>query len=134
MKALEFLNQLPPVIRDNHNRDSSACKSRAGYVIHSGVHRSTAFVSLPHAVASLESAKALGQAALNGWIEATIDSAELSDCELTAVTRAFPDWTFSTLKNGGACRNSHKQAVKHERGFQTIHSAGSWYDLAEKLR
>lgn len=97
MKSLEFLSKLPPVKRDNFNRDSSACFSRSGAVIHSGVHRSTAFVSRHDALESLQACKALGQPALNGWIEGTIEGLELADCELNALARQFPAWRFSRV-------------------------------------
>ena len=126
MKSLEFLSQTPAIKRDNFNRDSSACKSRSGVVIHSGVHRSTAFVSRPDAVASLEACKALGQPALNGWIEATIDGAELADCELNALARQFPTWRFSRVVTNGF---SYLRA-KHGR---TIVGGVSIQDLASRL-
>jgi hypothetical protein len=132
MKSLEFLSLVPPVRRDNFNRDSSACKSRAGYVIHSGIHRSTAFVSRTDAVASLEYWKAQG--GLNPWVEGTIEGLSLDDCELNAIVKVNPDWRFSTVKNGGACRNSQKTAILHENGFQTILSAGSWQELNERIK
>lgn len=130
MKALQFLNQTPRIIRDNSNRDSSCCLSQSGAVIHSGVHRSTAFVSLPYALASLLWAKLLGQDALNGWIESTVNGETLATCELTALTRQFPDWRFYelTTKQGllvTACQKSGE--------LQTRISGGSWLELGRKL-
>lgn len=130
MKALEFLSDTPPVIRDNFNRDSSAIKSRGGYVIHSGVHRSTAFVSDAEAVSSLEWAKELGQPALNGWIEATISEAPLEDCEQTVLQRAFPAWKFLRINS---CGNVLFSAVKTEGKFETRISGRDWREIGQKI-
>ena len=130
MKALEFLNQTPPVIRDNFNRDSSAIKSRDGFVIHSGVHRSTAFVSDAEAISSLEWSKALGQPALNGWIEATISEAPLEDCEQTALQRAFPAWKFLRINS---CGNVLYTANKRDGKFETRISGRDWREIGQKI-
>jgi len=131
MKALEFLSIVPPVKRDNFNRDSSACFSKSGAVIHSGVHRSTAFVSLPYALASLLWAKELGQAALNGWIESTIEGCSLEDCELTAISRQFPEWNFSILHTK---QGTVVTAVSATGQFQTRIGAGSIIELGRRLK
>ena len=131
MKALEYLNQTPPVIRDNFNRDSSAIKSRGGYVIHSGVHRSTAFVSEAVAVASLEWSKTLGQAALNGWIEATVSEAPLEACEQTALQRAFPDWNIYQVNS---CGNILHTANRRDGNFETRISGRDWREISEKIK
>lgn len=132
MKSLEFLSTVPPVRRDNFNRDSSACKSRAGYVIHSGVHRSTAFVSRPDAVASLEYWKANG--GLNPWVEGTIEGLSLDDCELNAISKVNPSWVFSGVKGTGKIKGRICSALYKQGPFQTILSAGSWQDLNERIK
>lgn len=128
MKSLEYLNQSPPALRTNFNRDSSAIKSRGGYVIHSGIHRSTAFVSDSEAIQSLEFWRDAG--ALNAWVEATIDGAELADCELNALARLFPDWTFQKINS---CGNVLFSAVKTDGKFETRVSDISWQNLNGKL-
>lgn len=127
MKSLEFLSQVPAIKRDNFNRDSSACKSRSGIVIHSGVHRSTAFVSRPDAVASLETAKTLGQPALNGWVEATIEGLDLEGCELNALARQFPTWRFSRV-------TSDKFSYLRAKQGKTIVGGRDFADLASRLK
>jgi hypothetical protein len=130
LETIKKLNSKPIVIRDNFNRDSSCCLSSSGAVIHSGVHRSTAFVSLPYALASLLWARELGQSALNGWIEATIDGAELSDCELTAISRQFPEWKITVIRE----RTNHSfTATRQDGKFQTRISALSLIDLGRRL-
>jgi hypothetical protein len=133
MKSLEFLSQLPPVKRDNFNRDSSACKSRAGYVIHSGIHRSTAFVSDPEAVASLEYWKSQGQAGLNGWVEATIDGASLEACERNALAKLHPDYTFSRVKDTGKNKGAGFFFAASKGKLQSRIGAGSWQALNGNL-
>ena len=104
MIALEILSsetfQNPQKLNTFKNRDSSSIKSRGGFVIHSGVHRSTAFVcgkEFPTAYASLEYWKEFGQAAENAWIVATVNGDSLETCELLALQAAFPAWKISTL-------------------------------------
>lgn len=121
------LNETPRIIRDNFNRDSSACKSRQGYVIHSGVHRSTAFVSLPDAIQSLEFWRDFG--GLNPWVEATIEGLELEDCELNAISRIWPDWTFTATKYRG-----NVYTASRGKGLVTRVSALSWQQLQAKLQ
>lgn len=130
LETIKELNKAPRIIRDNFNRDSSACFSRSGAVIHSGVHRSTAFVSRADALASLRWAKSLGQTALNGWIEATIDGADLEGCEQTAIARQFPAWTFAhyTSKTAQFVFSSRRRG-----GFEERTSARDWQELATKL-
>ena len=130
IETIKTLNNRPNVRRDNFNRNSSACSSRSGVVIHSGIHRSTAFVSRRDAVASLQWARDLGQDALNGWVEATIDGAELEACELNAIARAFPAWKFYryTSKTAEFVCGSCKVGK-----FETRISARAWQELASKL-
>jgi len=130
---IEFTKQTVPAIRDNFNRSSSCCRSRGGYVVHSGVHRSTAFVSLPHAVASLEYWRAAGPEGLNGWIEATIDGAALADCELNALARLLPEWTFVETRACGTASGSVYTASHKARGFETRVGGSSWRDLHARL-
>lgn len=128
------LNNKTRTLRTNFNRDSSACFSRSGAVIHSGIHRSTAFVSDETALASLRWSKALGQQALNGWIEATIDGACLEDCELTALCRQFPEWTFHTVKTGGKLGSVHYEATRTSGKLVEIVAASNWQTLSQKLQ
>ena len=76
MYCLEVLKsesfQMPPVIRDNFNRDCSAIKSRGGFVCHSASQRSTFFAcATEHAETYhlIDCCKA-NQTALNAAIEA----------------------------------------------------------------
>jgi hypothetical protein len=129
LPELIALNNRKTVIRDNFNRDSSCCKSRQGYVIHSGIHRSTAFVSSidhPEGFESLEYWKAKGQAALNGWIVATIADASLEDCEKHACQALFPDWTLTRVKS------DKFPYVKATLGKVTVGGL-DWRDLAERI-
>ena len=44
LSVIQAMNNRPIKIRDNFNREASMIKSRGGFVLHSGVFRSTAFV------------------------------------------------------------------------------------------
>jgi hypothetical protein len=123
------INKKTVTIRDNFNRDSSCCKSRGGYVIHSGIHRSTAFVSSvehPEGFESLEFWKDKGQAALNGWIVAAIADASLDDCEKHALQSLFPEWTFKRAKS------DKFKYVKAVKGKTTVGGI-DWRDLYSRL-
>lgn len=129
MKSLEFLSNTPPVIRDNFNRDSSAIKSRGGYVIHSGAHRSTAFVSDSEAIQSLEFWRSAG--ALNTWVESTIEECDLETCEINCLLKLFPDWTFRRINS---CGNEIISASKKNGSFETRISARDWQEIHTKTK
>ncbi len=131
IKSESFQN--PPTRKDNFNRDSSLCQSRRGYVIHSGVHRSTAFVdSTDHAESwqALTYWKGQGQPAINGFIEAIIhNNSDLEGAEKTAISRRHPEWSFTATKY----RGNVFTAIRRIAGFETRISATSWQNLNEKL-
>lgn len=129
MKSLEFLNQLPPVLRTNFNRDSSAIKSRGGYVIHSGVHRSTAFVSDSEAIQSLEFWRNAG--ALNSWVESTIEGCDLETCELNALSKLFPDWKFLKINS---CGNVLFSGVRKDGKFEIRIAGRDWQEIEIKVK
>jgi hypothetical protein len=131
MIALPYLiklNEKPPVKKDNFNRDSSFVKSRGSYVIHSGVHRSTAYLT-GDGITAFDYWKEQGQLAINGFIEATIDGASLEDCELNALAKKWPDWTFQATKYKGNVFT----AIRKDCHFQTRISGVSWRELSERL-
>lgn len=122
-----------PKIRKLHtaeNRDSSALLSRRGYVIHSAVHRSTAFVcgeNHPEGFASLVYWIKAGQAASNAWIVATVSDASLEDCNLAAIRAAFPDWKFHRVNSCGV------SLVTGTKGPERV-SETTWEGLHAKLK
>jgi hypothetical protein len=116
-------------IKDNHNRDSSFVRSRGSYVIHSGIHRETAFL-IDEGIPAFDYWSKQGQAAINGFIEATIADYALDDCEHNAIAKRHPDWTFNRVNS---CGNFIVSAY-HGLGFQTRISALSWQELNEKIK
>jgi hypothetical protein len=101
LEAIISINNRPAIRRDNFNRDSSGVKSRGGFVIHSGIHRSTAFVdAVDHAEchAALTYWRAQGQAAENGFIESIVGDTTLEDAEACAFARSRPGWHVRTVK------------------------------------
>lgn len=137
MIALEILNsetfQTPAKLNTFKNRDSSSIKSRGGFVIHSGVHRSTAFVcgkEFPEAFASLEFWKSAGQEAENAWIVATVNGDNLETCELLALQAACPQWDISKLSTK-TC--DILTARRKDGKFETIVSARDAQELSLKI-
>lgn len=135
LKELQRLNNAPPKIRDNFNRDSSFVQSALGYVIHSGIHRSTAFVSLTdhadcwHAFGYW---KQQGQAAINAFVEVIIDGGELETAEENAFRKSRPDWQVVLPNSNGSQGNRQITAVKVKRGFETRVGAFTFRHLHSK--
>ena len=115
-------------IKDNHNRDSSFVKSRGSYVIHSGIHRSTAFL-IDDGIPAFDYWSKQGRLAVNGFIEASLNDYALSDCEHNAIAKKWPEWTFHRVNS---CGNFIVSAYKG-LGLQTRVSALNWQDLNGKL-
>jgi hypothetical protein len=121
-------------IRDNFNRDSSACFSAVGVVIHSGVHRSTAFISATNPEFS-DSYFAASywlkqeQSAVNGFIETIIDGGSLEDAEREAFRRSRPDWSVQLPKSKGTQGNRQFTAIAKRGGFETRVGAFTWRHL-----
>lgn len=137
MKSLEFLNQDYPKIQGNQNRDSSLCKSSQGYVIHSGIHRSTAFVSptkFPDTYSGLEFWKFQGQGAINGFIETIIDGGSVKQAEFEACKRALPDWTLTQGKGCGTQGNSGVTATRTLAYGQERVGGADCRDLIARIR
>lgn len=137
MIALEILNsenfQTPAKMNTFKNRDSSSIKSRGGFVIHSGVHRSTAFVcgkEFPEAFASLAYWREFGQLAENAWIVATVNGDNLEVCELLALQAARPQWEISKLSTK-TC--DILTARRKDGNFETIISARDAQELSFKI-
>lgn len=121
------LNNKPAVRNDNFNRDSSFVRSRGSYVIHSGIHRSTAFLT-GDGIPAFDYWSKQGQAAINGFVEATIDGASLKDCELNAIAKRHPDYLFSSVLYNGRIYTATKRGELQPRVSET-----SWRLLNEKL-
>lgn len=121
------LNNRKAVRNDNFNRDSSFVRSRGSYVIHSGIHRSTAYLT-SEGIPAFDYWSKQGQAAVNGFIEATIDGASLEDCELNALSRKWPNWKFSATKYRG---NVFTAIIPGK--LETRVSATDWRLLNDKL-
>lgn len=76
MHSLETINALNsrPKVHTPWNRDSSCLKSRGGYVIHSALHRSTAFVDPDEHAETFKALLSIAhnRKALNAFIPAII--------------------------------------------------------------
>lgn len=114
IETIKALNAKPKIIRDNWNRDSSFVKSHKGFVIHSGVHRSTAFIGeTDHADCHFAFTywSRQGQAAINAFIEVIIDGGSLETAEENAFRKALPAWQVIAPSAKGTQGNRHLTAV-----------------------
>jgi len=137
LEVIKSINEKPIAIRDNFNRDSGFCQSKAGFVIHSGIHRSTGFIDkeeLPDAWQSFNYWRQLGQAAINGWIEASIEDCPLDDCEATACARALQAQGWDVTVHGTLTNASPGigHATRASGGLGVQVAGCSWRELYER--
>ena len=133
LPELKAANNRPRVIRDNFNRDSSFVESSKGYVIHSGIHRSTAFISKtdhPDCAFAFQYWKAQGQPAVNGFIESLVENThDLEAAERTAFIRSRPEWTVREVKAAGASKSATLEAETGSGGLRCLAGASTWRHL-----
>lgn len=135
LSTIHAINERPRKRRDNFNRDSSACFSRGGAVIHSGIHRSTLFL---HSKESLES---LGywkrnQKALNGFVVGFVETGSLDVANSTAFRALFPSWKLSQAPKGGnpSQVGGKLTAWRREGKLRVSVAAGNFRELVAKVR
>ena len=111
LATIQAINNRTFVRRDNFNRDSSACFSRGGAVIHSGIHRSTLFIHAERHAESFACLKAWkgNQKALNGFIVALTETGNLTKANATAFRALFPRWQW---QEGGSSGNPTQCAYR----------------------
>lgn len=130
--------QSPAKIVGNHKRDSSFCESRSGYVIHSGIHRSTAFISkVDHQDASFafQYWSKQGQDAVNGFVESAINCEDLALWEESAFIRSRPGWTVRQVKGTGTnLGNLELIATRASGALVESQSANSWRHLHHRTK
>jgi hypothetical protein len=120
--------QLQKISKGNFERDSSFHFSRAGVVIHSGEHRSTAFIPAEtelHSVFRYWIKQE--QKAINGFIVACVEGLGDEQCHENACRVSRPEWTFHKRTRKGfesisACRRDGKLTLHFSAdSWQTIH-------------
>lgn len=137
LPELKALNNRPPVvIRDNFNRDSSFVQSSRGFVIHSGVHRSTAFISKADhqdGYFAFQYWSRQGQVAVNAFVELIIDGADLETCESNAFHKSRPDWQVTRTKGAGKLQGAGELTARRASGL-AVESVGAttWRHLHER--
>ena len=98
--------------RDNFNRECSFAKSRGGFVVHSGVHRSTAYI---HPDICADAFHAAGYwlyqepAARDAFITQIVGGVPLDAAEERAFRAARPEWSVKI--DGGTGRNVGGRAI-----------------------
>ncbi len=109
------LNNRPPVRRDNFNRECSFVASRGGFVIHSAVHRSTAYLHPDinrDAYFAAQYWLAAGPEARDAFITQIVGGAPLEAAEERAFIAARPDWKLQAPKARGSQGNAHYTATR----------------------
>lgn len=103
------------VKRDNFNRECSFVASRGGFVIHSGVHRSTAYIHPDICRDTYFAAQywlVAGSAERDAFITQIVGEASLADTEHRAFRAGRPDWTLKAPKARGSQGNAHFTATR----------------------
>lgn len=132
LNVLIQLNNRPAKRRDNFNRDSSCVASRGGFVIHSGIHRSTAYVhpdDVPDSFFSLQYWSKQEQDALNAWIETIVDGGTLEQAEAEAFKRSRPDWKVRIAKPKQAFAGGGELIASRGDKLPEIIAANTWRHL-----
>lgn len=120
MIALDVLIQLnnrPPVRRDNFNRECSFVASRGGFVIHSGVHRSTAYLHPDICRDTYFTAQywlVAGDKERDAFITQIVGGAPLEAAEERAFLASREGWTLQAPKAKGSQGNAHYTATRGE--------------------
>ena len=117
--------QTPPAIKDNWNRESSACFSSKGAVIHSGVFRSTAFIPADTELfADLKYWVKQGQTELDAFIDAIVGDCSDEHANKFACQSTRPDWVFTVTKRKGWARCI--QAKRKSGKLVELQESTSW--------
>jgi hypothetical protein len=114
-ETIKSINNRPHERRDNFNRECSFVASRGGFVIHSGVHRSTAYIH-PEVDANTYFAAqywlVAGPAERDAFITQIVGGAALEGAEHRAFIAGRPDWTLKAPKARGSQGNAHFTATR----------------------
>ena len=117
--------QTPPAIKDNFNRESSACFSSKGAVIHSGVFRSTAFIPADTELyADLKYWVKQGQTELDAFIDAIVGDCSDDHANKSACQSTRQDWTFKARK--GRSLDTFIQAKRKNGKLVELQESTSW--------
>lgn len=148
MKSLEFLSQLPPVIRDNFNRDCSVLRTRTCvdlltrekvdcFVCHSAVTRSTFNVNQKdHAESFALLEFVVGcQALVNLAVESLQAGQTVAAVWRRVLTEKHSRIHGLSIHGGDVVRHAAVPIVAHiPQGAAVLHLGGhTWLDLDSKL-
>lgn len=118
LPQLIALNNRPPIRRDNFNRECSFVHSRDCFIIHSGVHRSTACISKDEHPDSYFAAQywlVAGPETRDAFITQIVGGASLEGAETRAFAASRPDWQVKAPKAKGSQGNAHFTATRGGR-------------------
>ena len=132
LEVIQKINNRPRERRDNFNRESSYCQSARGFVIHSGIHRSTAFIDKeehPDCWFAFSYWRQQGQAAVNAFITAIIDDAELDTAEANAFHVTRPGWQVRKAIPKQSFAGAGELVASLGDSLPRIAAAGTWRHL-----
>lgn len=115
LETIKALNNRPHERRDNFNRECSFVASRGGFVIHSGIHRSTAYLHpdvCRDAYFAAQYWLVAGPAERDVFITQIVGGAALEGAEHRAFIAGRPEWTLQTPKARGSQGNAHFTATR----------------------
>ena len=115
LTQLIALNNRPRIIRDNFNRECSFVASRGGFVIHSGIHRSTAYLHPEinrDAYFAAQYWLVAGPKERDEFITQIVGDASLADAEKRAFLAGREGWTLKAPKARGSQGNAHFTATR----------------------
>lgn len=118
-------------IRDNFNRECSFVHSRGCFIIHSGVHRSTACISKedhPDSYFAAQYWLTQGTEARDTFITQIIGGASLEGAEERAFRAARPEWNVTLPKSKGTQGNRALTAILPGK-LETRVGAQTWRHL-----
>ena len=137
LETIKSINSRPPRIKDNFNRECSAITSRGGFVVHSGVHRSTAFIHPSICGDTFFAAQywlKQEQSAIDAFITAIVGGTSLASSERAAFVASRPGWQCREVKAAGASKSTCLQAEKPSGRLTRLEGASTWQELHNRTK
>lgn len=136
LQELKALNNRPPRKVYNFNRECSFVASRGGFVIHSAVHRSTAYLHPDinrDAYFAAQYWLVAGPVERDEFITQIVGGAALENAEERAFRASRPDWQVKAPRAKGSQGNCHLTAIK-AGPLETRVAAYTWRHLHARTK
>ena len=145
LQVIIAMNNRPTVTRDNFNREGSIIASRGGFVLHSGVFRSTAFIGPDlETHADAQEWHARPGPACWCWIDQIIGGASRHEANAAALAVYFGFPVRAELANatgkGGPHLTSYRAEIPRKCGVEfdsalsLSHAFAKWHLLTKRNR